>query len=149
MCGVEKLNSAEKGMVVSRCVYLVRHPRGSCIVYPIAVYGMWPHEETNQVIRRCRPCARNARLVIGSYSSRMKLTFHATRRTSQCASRLVQAMSAWSLKTRRAPNRRCRNARVYGRTTTAMHDTSASPPPSSLPFALNRQQGSQVLVAIG
>ena len=38
------------------------------------------------------------------------------------ASRLVQAMSVWSVKTRHAPSRHCRDARVYGHTTTAMHD---------------------------
>ena len=38
------------------------------------------------------------------------------------ASRLVQAKSAWSVKTRHAPSRHCRDARVYGHTTTAMHD---------------------------
>ena len=32
------------------------------------------------------------------------------------------AMSAWSGKTRRAPSRHCRGARVYGHTTTVMHD---------------------------
>ena len=45
--------------------------------------------------------------------SRMKLTFHATRRTpTHGASRLVQAMPAWSVKTRRAPTRHCGDARV-------------------------------------
>ena len=44
--------------------------------------------------------------------------------------RLVLAMSAWSVKIRRASSRHCRDARVYGHTTTAMHDTEypASPP---------------------
>ena len=44
--------------------------------------------------------------------SRTQLTLHATRRTSHDASRLVYAMSAWTLKTRRAPSRRCMGARV-------------------------------------
>ena len=38
-------------------------------------------------------------------------------------SRLVQAMSAWSVKTRRAPSRHCRGARVHGHMTAAMHDS--------------------------
>ena len=46
--------------------------------------------------------------------SRMQLTLHATRRTSHGASRLVVAMSAWSVKIRRAPSRHCSDARVYG-----------------------------------
>ena len=37
---------------------------------------------------------------------------HATCRTPHGASRLVLAMSAWSVKTRRAPFRHCRDARV-------------------------------------
>ena len=49
--------------------------------------------------------------------------------TSRFASRLVLAMSAWSVKTRRAPSRHCRDARVYGHTTTAMHDMRVHPPP--------------------
>ena len=41
-------------------------------------------------------------------------------------------MSACSVKTRRGPSRHCRDAKVYGHTTTAMHDmsTSTSPPPT-------------------
>ena len=44
-------------------------------------------------------------------------------------SRLVLAMSAWSVKTRRAPSRHCRDARVYSHTTTAVHDNEYTPPP--------------------
>ena len=54
--------------------------------------------------------------------SGMQLTLRATRRTPHGASRLVLAMSAWSVKTRRALSWHCRDARVYGHTTTAMHD---------------------------
>ena len=59
--------------------------------------------------------------------SRMQLALHATRRTLHGASRLVQAMSAWSVKTRHAPSRHCRDARVYGHTTTAMHEIEYIP----------------------
>ena len=59
----------------------------------------------------------------------MLLILHATRPTPHGASRLVQAMFAWSVKTRCAPSRHCRDARVYGHTTTAMHDTEYTPPP--------------------
>ena len=52
----------------------------------------------------------------------MQLTLHATRRTPQGASRLVQAISAWSVRTRHAPSRHCRDARVYGQTTTVMNE---------------------------
>ena len=58
----------------------------------------------------------------------MQLTLHAARRTPHGASRLVQAMSTWSVKTRRAPCRHYRDARVYGHTTMAMHDDEYTPP---------------------
>ena len=59
----------------------------------------------------------------------MQLTLHATRRTLHGASRLVLAVYAWSVKTRHTPSRHCRDARVYGHTTTAMHDMSTPLPP--------------------
>ena len=58
----------------------------------------------------------------------MHFTLHATR-TPHGASRLGRAISAWSGKTRRAPSRHCRDARVYGRTTTAMHAIEYTPSP--------------------
>ena len=61
--------------------------------------------------------------------SRMQLTLHATRPTPHGASRLVQAMSAWSVKTRRAPSRHRKDAKVYGHVATAMHDMSTPPSP--------------------
>ena len=80
--------------------------------------------------------------------SRMQLALHAARRTSHGASRLVHAMSTWSVQARRAPSRQCRDARVHGHTTTAVHEMSTfpSPPPppprakkcfSSFSLALN------------
>ena len=63
--------------------------------------------------------------------SGMQLTLHATRPSPHGASRLVQAMSAWSVKTRRVSPRHCRYARFYGHTTAAMHDMS-TPSPLSL-----------------
>ena len=45
------------------------------------------------------------------------------------ASGLVQAMPAWSVKTRRAPSLHSRDARVYGHTTTVMHAIEYAPPP--------------------
>ena len=65
--------------------------------------------------------------------SRMQLTLHATRPTPHGASRLVRAMSAWSVKTRRASSRQCRAARVYGHTSKydyghAWHEYPPPPP---------------------
>ena len=60
-------------------------------------------------------------------AGRMRLTLHATRRTPHGASRLVQAMPAWSVKTRHAPSRHCRDARDYGVKTTTTHEMCALP----------------------
>ena len=51
-----------------------------------------------------------------AFLSRMQRTLHAPRRTPNGASRLVLSISAWSVKTRCAPSRRYRVARVYGHT---------------------------------
>ena len=72
------------------------------------------------------------KLVLGAVFGRMQFTLYATRRTPHRASRLVQAMSAWLVKTRRAPSRHSRVARVCGHTTTAMHKLSTPPPHRSL-----------------
>ena len=66
--------------------------------------------------------------VLRAVLGRMQFTLHATRRTPHVAPRLVQAISAWSVKTRRAPSRHGRDARVYGHTTTAMHKLSTTLP---------------------
>ena len=103
-----------------------------------SVYGKAPHEavtsivtlevvtpkKAKKLIRRCHPYARKS--ASQAILSRMQLTYHATRRIPHGASRLVLAMPAWSVKTRRAPSRHFRDVRVYGHTTTAMHDMSLS-----------------------
>ena len=61
----------------------------------------------------------------------LKNILHATRRTPHGASRLVQAMSAWLAKTKRAPSLHSRDARVYGHTTTAMYTTPSLSPCSN------------------
>ena len=96
----------------------------------------WPHQTTNQSIQRSHAHARKSASKSGSYSSRMRLTLHATRPTPHVALRLVQAMSAWLVTTRLAPSRLCRDAKVYGHTTTAMHGIST--PPAS--FHLRRRR---------
>ena len=67
--------------------------------------------------------------VLRAVLGRMQFTLHATRRTPHGASRLVQAMSAWLVKTRRAPSRHSRDAKVYGHTTTAVHKLNTPPRP--------------------
>ena len=48
-------------------------------------------------------------------------------------------MSAWSAKTRRAPSRHCRYARVYGHTNTAMPDNEFTHPPYPPTHLLRRE----------
>ena len=56
-------------------------------------------------------------------------TLHATRPTPHGALRLVQEVSACSVKTRCAPSWYCKDGRVYAYTTTVMHDMSTPRPP--------------------
>ena len=118
-------------MIVSRSVYMVRHPRGSYTVHPLLSLDVATSENKYQVnvIPRCHPHARKSALK--EILSGMRLALHATRPSPHGASRLVQAMSAWSVKTRRVSPRHCRYARFYGHTTAAMHDMS-TPSPLSL-----------------
>ena len=64
----------------------------------------------------------------------MQVALHATRRTPHGASRLVQAMYAWSVKIRHAPSQHCGDKRVYGHTTSAMHEIEYTSPIESPPL---------------
>ena len=64
----------------------------------------------------------------------MHRTLHAARPTHPSALRVVHAMSAGSVRTRHAPVRHCRDARVCGHTTKAMHDIECTTPLLSRPF---------------
>ena len=81
--------------------------------------------------RSCLSCRNSTyALVLGlSIQSPPQLTLHATPRTPRGIVRWVRAMSAWSVKIRRAPSGHCRGAMVYGHTTTAMPKLSTPPPP--------------------
>ena len=129
-------------MVASRSVDILRHPRGSYIEITIVVSGV-AHQKTKLLIgavihgqeNRHKVPKSVLRVVLG----RMRFTLRATRRTPHGAMRLVHAMSAWLVKTRRAPSRHSRDARVYGHTTTAMHilSTPPLPPPFLWPLLHN------------
>ena len=68
----------------------------------------------------------------------MKLALRATRPTPHGSSRLVQAIAAWSVKTRRVPSRHGSDARVYGHTTAAMHDNEYTTAPAGYGFFSGR-----------
>ena len=84
---------------------------------------------TSAVIHKPESRHKVPKSVLRAVLRRMQFTLHATCRTPHGASRLVQAMSAWSVKTPRAPSRHSRDGTVYGHTTTAMHKLSTPPPP--------------------
>ena len=93
-------------------------PRGSFVVYPLLSLGVvTPENKSIHWTLSSVPVMQDG----SPHKSRMQLTLHATRPTPHGASRLVQAMPVWSVKTRRAPSRHGRDARVYGHTTTVMH----------------------------
>ena len=127
-------------MVASRSVNMVRHPRGSYIVLtiPIAVSGVDTPENKVQligaVIHKQESRYKVPKSVLRAVLRRMQYTIHAIRRTPHGISRFVQAMPAWLVKTRRAPSRHSRDARVYGHTTTAMHKLSTPSPSPSYQF---------------
>ena len=54
--------------------------------------------------------------------SNMQPNVYATRSTFDGVPRLVQPTDTRSVRTRRAPSRHCKDARVYGDTTTTKHD---------------------------
>ena len=111
---------------------MVRHPRGSYIVYPLLPLEVTtPSQKYKYIyIGRCHPYAR--KFAIKAILSSVQLTLRATRPTHYGATRLVQVMSAWSVKTRRTPPRHCRDAKIYGHTTTAVNGTTTPPPPPPL-----------------
>ena len=56
-------------------------------------------------------------------------------------------MPSWSVKTRRAPPRHCRGTRVYGHTTTVMHDMSTHTPLHAHPhYPLPRGRSTPMMV---
>ena len=119
-----------RGMIATCSVNMVRHPQGSYIVILIAVSGVAaPGNKIfiGDVIHKQENRHKVPPSVLRAVLRRMQSILLATRRTPRGASRLVHAMSAWLVKTRRAPSRHSRDARVYGHTTTAMHKLSTPP----------------------
>ena len=94
----------------------------------------------------CTPCGSPpGKWFLVGYSSP---TLHTTRRTSLRASPLVHAkMSARSMKTRRAPSRHCRDARIddprnYGHALYDDYPPTPPPPPPSHSLCCPRSEGS-------
>ena len=103
-----------RGQVSYHAEFMVRRPRGSHIVTPLLPLEVVSSK--NEPIDSTLSTICNKRLSVG--------------RTPHGTSRLLQAIPAWSVKTRHAPPRHYMDARVYDRTTTVMHDMSSPPGPS-------------------
>ena len=125
----EKTLLCTRGMTVSRSVY-GKAPKRQLHNTPIALSESGHSgNETN-----CHPYTGPPHMwfLVGCNSPFMRL---AARRTPHGASRLVQAISAWSVQTRRAPSWHCnRDAKVYCHTTAAMHDIEHNPPTPPRPL---------------
>ena len=113
-------------MIGSRSVYQVMHPRGSYIVYPLLSMEVATPENKSANSTSSSTC-KKVRLTSGCYSDEAHPLCDSP--NTSWPLRLMQAMSVWSVKTRRAPSRHCtsRDARVYGHTTTVMYDMSTPP----------------------
>ena len=119
-----------RGMIASRtwwCLYGKAHTRQIHTI-PTAVSGSGDTRKQVNSLDACHPHPTLSRkpFLAGCSSPFMRLAQHLTALRAWC-----KQMSAWSVKTRRAPSRHCREARAYGLTTTAMHNneyTPSSPP---------------------
>ena len=87
---------------------MVRLPRGSYIVLPLLSLEMAISEIIVNSLKPSSTCKSASQAVVVM----VQLSLHETRRIPHSASHLVQAMSAWSVKSRHAPSRHSRDARV-------------------------------------
>ena len=136
-------------------MYWARHPRGS---YLSIVYSLLFLEVATPDIRSSsstlssvgnKTCGKCRSPPDKWFFNRMQLTLHATRQIPHGTLRLVQAMSAWSLKNPTCSVRHCTDGRAYGHTTAAMHDNAYTPaPPPSLWKCLHRKLNQLVEAAI-
>ena len=118
-------------MIASRSVYMARHPRGSYILYPFLSLEVVTAE--NKSIQWTLSCICRK---IECSSPFMRLAQHLTALRAWCNVFLVG-------ENRRAPSRHCRDARVYGRKTTAVHDTSTSLPHAFCFVSRSQRNGRQ------
>ena len=97
---------------------------GSCMRSSTSLLLSTPSPPVNHIIE----AVIHVRVPSQAVLNRMQLTLHTTRPTPHGASRLVQATSGWLVKTRCARSQHFRDARVYGHTTTTVHDNGCNPP---------------------
>ena len=125
-----------------RSVNTVRHPRGSYIsITRCCLWSGHTRKQSNSLALFSVSEKVVPNSVLRGVLGRMKLTLHATRRTPHGASRLVQAMPAWLVKTRHAPSRHGRDARVYSHTYDYGHAQTEYPPPLPPDTTLRKDDG--------
>ena len=111
-----------RGMLESYGGYMVRHPRGSQYrVCPLLSPEVKTPKKQINSLDAVIPyaCPPQTLCLVGCSSPFMRFAQHLSALRTWC-----KQCSPWWVKTQRAPSRHCRDASVYGRTTTAMHDMS-------------------------
>ena len=108
LCGMENVNSAQGGLSY-QVVLTWQGTHEAATQYTQCCLWKWPHQKTNQFIRRCNPYAiQSASKGAVIITSRMRLALHATRPTPHGEiSAWCKKKSTWSVTTRRAPSRHC------------------------------------------
>ena len=112
----------------SRCrVRALRYPgnaRGGYVLRVGIHLPLFPHRSSSDAVIHMQGNPPQKRILVGCSSPFMRLAEHITALRAWCK----QCMPGRLVKTRRAPSRRCRDARCYGRIyiykTTAVHDVS-------------------------
>ena len=104
-----------RGVVVAHIVYMFKEPRGSYMVYPLLSLDVATPENRSShstlVIRLQESRHKVPTSASEAVLSRMQFTLHAAGRIPPGGSRLVKATHAYSMQTRHAPSRYCREAR--------------------------------------
>ena len=114
-------------MIVSRSVYMVRHTRGSYVGNSWLSLDMSTPEIILTVVDaviRIQDTPPLNRFLVGCSSPFMRLVQHLTALRKAWCKKCLPGQP----KTRSAPSRHCRDARVFGNTTTAMQDNEYTPP---------------------
>ena len=117
-------------MILSRSVSIVMHPRGNFVVYPLVsleVVTTGKYIKSLEAVIHMQESTHNVpKSASPSVLGRMQLTL--VRLSEHLAAFRAWCQRCRSAKTRRAPFRRCRDARVRGRKITTMHVYWYTPP---------------------
>ena len=109
-CACRTFNSVQ-GEWSYQVLFMVRHPRGSYIATPLLSLEVATPENIYiiyiYIYSTLSSVCKKVRLTSGSYVGRTQLSPFSCGRPFHLTARLVLAMSAWSVKTRRPASRHC------------------------------------------